>query len=107
MSGIEGQSGLVLLSLSFRILTRLGHQRQFRDRDVMERAEPAPSLCLCSRKPDNLPPFLCFLGKALSIFGRREGKHQATKVCKACLDLRISKDRVDLPVELVDDSAGR
>src|SRR5262245_3046501 len=56
---------------------------------------------------DRLTPLLSFLGKALSILCRREGKHHAPKITNACLDPRISQDRIDLPVELVDDVGRR
>src|SRR5215472_6915062 len=53
--------------------------------------------------PDDVAPFLRFVGDELAKVGGRDDKRRASKVGKPCLHLGIGEARVDLLVELVDD----
>src|SRR5262245_10419828 len=62
-----------------------------------------PSVRLRARELDDLCPFVGFFRNAPCVLARRERKHLAAKVGKACLHLRVGEGGIDLPVERVDD----
>src|SRR5262249_58976680 len=64
------------------------------------------SLRLDVRGPDHLAPLLGFVGDELAELDRRSRQRRAAEVSETGLHLRVAESRVDLLVELVDDSAG-
>src|SRR5262252_5707017 len=52
---------------------------------------------------DHLPPLICFVGHEFSEGGKCHRHRLSSQSKQPRLDNRISKDRVDLIVELVDD----
>ena len=65
------------------------------------------SVRLCARELDYFGPLLGFFRDALSVLARRQRKHLAAKLGKACLDCRVGEGGIDLPVERVDDFGRR
>src|SRR5262249_52004957 len=57
--------------------------------------------------PDDLGPFLGFVGDELAKVGGRAHKRCAAQVSKLRFRLGVDEYRIDLPVELVDDLGGR
>src|SRR5262245_23162122 len=57
-------------------------------------------------KLDDLGPLIGVVRNEVTELGRRARKRGATQVCQPRLELGIGKHRVDLRVELLDDSAG-
>src|SRR3954468_11696280 len=73
----------------------------------MERRRARGSLRLDVGCPDDLAPFLGFVGDELSEIGGRAAKHGAAQIGEPRLDLGVRESRVDLFVELVNDFSGR
>src|SRR5262245_66358149 len=57
--------------------------------------------------PDDLGPFLGFLGEELAVFGRRERKRRVAEVGNPRPNPGIGEAGVDLAIEPVDDLDGR
>jgi hypothetical protein len=66
-----------------------------------------PSLRLDAGSANDLTPLLSFIDYELVEVGGRKRQRRATQVSEPRDDLWISKPRIDLPVELVDDLGGR
>src|SRR5262245_58039359 len=74
----------------------------------MERgAETTGSVRLHANEFHHLAPLFGFVGDKLFKIGGREGERGATEIGKARLDLGISKGRIDLLVEFLDDLGRR
>src|SRR5262245_40788040 len=65
------------------------------------------SLRLDAGQLDHLAPLLGVVGDELTELGRRARKHRAAEVDKACFQPGIGEARIDLDVELVNDSGWR
>src|SRR5262245_59760607 len=65
------------------------------------------SVRLRARELDDVSPLLGFFCDTLAIFGGREGKHFATEVGKARLQLGVGKGGGDFPFEHVNDFGWR
>src|SRR5262249_35752309 len=58
-------------------------------------------------RPDDLPPFLGFLGNELAEVGGRASEYRAPQVSKTGLYFLVGETGRDLPIDLVDDLSGR
>src|SRR5262249_50307684 len=80
----------------------------FAERNVMEYwPSSLGSLCLDIGSPDHLAPLLGVVGDQLTELGRRARKHRAAEVDKACFQPGIGEARIDLDVELVNETGWR
>src|SRR5262245_28757947 len=71
--------------------------------DVMEYSVVRRSLGLCAGELDYFAPLLGIISDELAEVRDRAGKYHAPKVGKPRLQLGISKPRIDLAIELIND----
>jgi hypothetical protein len=65
------------------------------------------SFCLDTRELDHLAPLFRLIGNELAEVGRRAREYRATRSGKPRPQLWIGENRVDFPVELINDLGGR
>src|SRR5262249_58060982 len=79
----------------------------FAERNVTEYSVACRSLGLCPGELDYFAPLLGIVSDELAEVGDRDVKYHAPKVGKPRLQLGISKPRIDLAIELINDLGRR
>src|SRR5262249_52495785 len=98
LGGLDQQSQIIRLFPPNQLIDRCA---------MMAEHDFCKLLRLGAGELDYLGPLVGFFRDAPCVLAERQRKHLAAKVGNACLDLWVSEDGVDLPVERVDDFGGR
>src|SRR5262245_11750398 len=83
------------------------HPQRLAEREIMEYSVARRSLGLCAGELDYFAPLLGIISDELAEVRGRAGKYHAPKVGKPRLQLGISKPRIDLAIELINDLGRR